>query len=280
MSFRTILANLNETANNATVIATASVLGREFEAGVTGHYVVPAAPVYPAARHEPIPEMFETHRDYFRRQSASVAAAFKGGLPHNSARHLVRIENSASPLIADSVVERGRCFDLILLSKVDAKSELGVELDFVPNVAVAVGRPVIVVPFDVPLASLPETVIIGWNGSREAARAVFDSIPFLKRAKTVHIVSVESTAERSRSETGTGEGIVAALDAHGIKVAINPIEGAGETAGGVLLRKAADAGAGLVVIGAYGHSRLREFILGGVTRTVLREMKCPVLLSH
>lgn len=276
MSFRNILVNLNETTNTEAVIATATTLAREFEARVTGLYVVPAAPVYPAARHEPIPEMFETHREYFRRHSASVEAAFKAGFPATSLGHRLRIEKSASPLIADSVIEWGRCFDLILLSKTDTKSEMGVELDFVPSIAVAAGRPVMVVPFNKPVASSPETVVIGWNGSREAARAVFDSLPLLKRARTIHVISVDCP----RSESLRGEGIVDALDAHGIKVVVTPVESGGETAGHVLLRKAAETGAGLVVIGAYGHSRLREFILGGVTRTVLRDMKCPVLLSH
>jgi nucleotide-binding universal stress UspA family protein len=280
MSFRTILANLNETANNEAVISTAAVLAGEFEASVTGLYVVPAAPVYPAARHEPIPEMFETHREYFRRQSASVEAAFKAGFPRDSARHRLRIEKSESPLIGDSVIEQGRRFDLILLSKTDTKSELGVELDFVTRIAVAVGRPVIVVPFNVPLTSIPETVIVGWNGSREAARAVFDSLPILTRAKTVHVVWVDPPAERARSEASPGEWIARALGLHGVKVVVTPLDGDGESAGEVLLRKAADAGAGLLVIGAYGHSRLSEFILGGVTRTVLRHMTCPVLLSH
>ncbi len=280
MSFRTILANLNETANNEAVIATAAALAHEFEASVTGLYVVPAAPVYPAARYEPIPEMFETHREYFHRQSASVEVAFKSGLSGNSPRHRLRIDNSASPLIGDSVIEQGRSFDLILLSKTDSKPELGVELDFVPRIAVAAGRPVMVVPFNVPLAFIPETVVIGWNGSREAARALFDSLPFLKRAKTVHVVWVDPPAERSRQKTGAGDGIAHALDLHGIKAAVTPVDSRAESAGDVLLQKATDLGAGLLVIGAYGHSRLSEFILGGVTRTVLRDMACPVLLSH
>jgi len=130
------------------------------------------------------------------------------------------------------------------------------------------------------MASVPETVVIGWNGSREAARALFDSLPILKRAKTIHVLWVDPPAERSRSETWSGAGIADALDQHGIKVVVTPVAGSGETAGEILLKKAADAGAGLLVIGAYGHSRLSEFILGGVTRTVLRKMKCPVLLQH
>jgi nucleotide-binding universal stress UspA family protein len=183
-------------------------------------------------------------------------------------------------LIGDSVMEQGRSFDLVLLSKTDTKSELGVELDFVPRTAMAVGRPVMVVPFNMPLASTYETVIIGWNGSREAARAVFDSLPIIKRAKTVYVIWVGPPAGRSPSEIPRLEGIADALHFHGIKAVATALDGGDENTGGVLLRKAADLGADLLVIGAYGHSRLSEFILGGVTRTVLRDMTCPVLLSH
>jgi nucleotide-binding universal stress UspA family protein len=280
MSFRTILANLNETANNDAVIATAAVLAREFEAAVTGLYVMPAAPVHPAARYEPIPEMFKTHRKYFRSQAASVEAAFKAGFPGGGLHHRLRIENSASPLVGDCVIEQGRSFDLALLSKTDPKSALGVELDFVPRIAVAIGRPIMVVPLNVPLASIPEAVVIGWNGSREAARAVFDSLPIIRRARTVNLIWVDPPAERSRWETSPGEEIADTLRVHGTKVVVTPVDGGGEDAGSVLLRMTADAGANLLVIGAYGHSRLSEFILGGVTRTVLRDMRCPVLVSH
>jgi nucleotide-binding universal stress UspA family protein len=279
MSFRRILACLNETASNGAIIGTASILARDFDAGVTGLYVVPAAPVYPEARYEPIPEMFEAHREYFRRRSVSVQAAFKAGFSHITPRPPLLVENSVSPLIGDVVIERGRYFDLILLSETDMTSERGVELDFVPRVAVAAGRPVLVVPSKAPWSFVPETVVIGWNGSREAARAAFDSLPLLKRAKTIHVVWVDPPPDSTRPGTWA-EDIVGTLDLHGIRATAASVKGCGKTAGEVLLETAADSRAGLLVIGAYGHSRLSEFILGGVTRTVLREMKCSVLLSH
>jgi nucleotide-binding universal stress UspA family protein len=279
MSFRRILAGLNETANNDAIIRTASGLADAFDASVTGLYVVPAAPVYPNARYEPIPDMFEVHREHFRRQSVTVEAAFRARFSNASARHRLLVENSASPLIGDLAIERGRYFDLLLLSETEMKAQRGVELEFVPRVAVAVGRPVLVVPIKAPLTAIPETVVIGWNGSREAARAMFDSLPFLKQAQKIHVIWVDPPAHRSSAETW-GKAIAGALDPHGIRATAASVESCGKTAGDVLLKTVADTGAGLLVAGAYGHSRLSEFILGGVTRTVLREMKCAVLLSH
>jgi len=280
MSFRTILANLNETSNNAAVMATAAVLAREFDAVVAGLYVVPATRSYPSAYYEPIPEMFEVHRKHFDHQTQSVRAAFDAVFASSSVRSDLLIENSPSPLICESVTERARVCDLVLVSQTETTSELGVELDFVPRVAIAAGRPVMVVPLESPLRSLPETVAIGWNGSREAARAVFDSLPILKRVKTAYVICVDPPGERRQAQSPPGEELVRSLKLHGVKAQASLLSTDGEDLGDVLLRKAMDLGAGLLVIGAYGHSRLSEFILGGVTRTVLRRMRCPVLISH
>ncbi|MGE3874516.1 MAG: universal stress protein [Parvibaculaceae bacterium] len=280
MSFRTILANLNEVSNNETVLATAAALAREFQAAVTGLYVVPAARIYPSARYEPIPEMFEAHRTHFDRQARSVSAAFASTFAGGSVHSRLGIELSPSPLICETVIEKGRTCDLVLVSQTEMASRLGVELDFVPRVVMAAGRPVMVLPRESPLFAMPETVMIGWNGSREAARAVFDGLPILKRAKAVHLVWVDPPGERHKAQSVPGEDLVRSLKLHGIEVEAELLAGRGEDAGSVLLDRTASLGAGLLIIGAYGHSRLSEFILGGVTRTVLRRMRCPVLLSH
>ena len=280
MSFRTILANLNEVSNNDTVITTAAALAREFHATVRGLYVVPAARVYPSARHEPIPEMFEAHRRHFDQQTQSVRAAFAAAFAGSSVHSRLHVENSPSPLICEAVTGKVRACDLVLVSQTETASRLGVELDFVPRVATAVGRPVLVLPRETPLQSLPEAVVIGWNGSREAARAAFDGLPILKRAKAVHLIWVDPPSERHGAQSVPGEDLARALKLHGVKVEAASLASRGEDAGNVLLNQARNLGAGLLIIGAYGRSRLSEFILGGVTRTALRHMKCPVLLSH
>ncbi len=280
MSFRTILANLNETANNTAVAASAITLAREFDARVTGLYVIPAAPVYPSAYYEPIPEMFEAHRKHFEGQLPSVRKTFEAAFVSGTSCNELCIENSSSPLICESVIERGRVCDLILVSQTETASGRGVELGFVPRIAVAAGRPLMVIPFNSPLVSPPETIVVGWNGSRESARAVFDSLPLLRRAKMVHLVWIDPPAARSRIDSLPAEGIAQSLCAHGVKAVATAVDGDGWGAGEIILRNVADLGAGLLVIGAYGHSRFSEFVLGGVTRTVLRQMSCPVLLSH
>jgi len=280
MSFKSILANLNEIANNQAVIITATTLAREFNASLTGLYVVPAARICPAASYEPIPELFEAQRKYFDRQIQTVTSAFNAAVTERYVRSQIRIDDSPSPLICDDVIEQGLISDLLVLSKTDMHSKLGVELDFVPRVVMAVGRSVLVLPHNSALEFVPETVIVGWNGSREAARAIFDGLPFLKCANKVHVIWVESPAKQRSADSMPCERVVRSLMRHGVKAIADPVSDGGDRAGEVLLQRVAEIRADLLIVGAYGHSRLHEMVLGGATRTVLREMTCPVLLSH
>ena len=122
-------------------------------------------------------------------------------------------------------------------------------------------------------------VIVGWNGSREATRAVFDSIPLLKPAAEVLIILVAPESEKPDHQESSGIELTKALARHGINVRPFDVHSSHE-AGQALLERAESRGAGLLIMGAYGHARLREFILGGATRSVLKGMKIPVLFSH
>lgn len=120
-------------------------------------------------------------------------------------------------------------------------------------------------------------MLIGWDGSREAARAVCDAMPLLAAAAVVTV-----DAEPSRTEHGEipGADIALHLARHGVKATVERTVSAGIDVGNVLLSRASDVGADLLVMGAYAHSRVRELILGGTTRTVLETMTLPVFMAH
>jgi nucleotide-binding universal stress UspA family protein len=140
------------------------------------------------------------------------------------------------------------------------------------------GRPVLVVPYIHKAALKLDRVMVCWDGGRHAARAVGDAMPFLQRAKAVEVVIV-------RGDAGKGDEIPGAdigehLARHGLKVDVKRIVTDDGDVPDTILSHAADAGTDFLVMGGYGHSRLREFILGGVTRTILGSMTVPVLMSH
>jgi nucleotide-binding universal stress UspA family protein len=140
------------------------------------------------------------------------------------------------------------------------------------------GRPVVFVPFIQKGGMTLDRVMICWDGSRPAARAVADALPFLKKAKQVEIVIVSEKPNKKDEIPGADLG--QHLARHGLKVELEHITSPDIDVASTILSYVADSGADMIVMGGYGHSRVREFVLGGVTRRMLESMTVPVLMSH
>lgn len=142
------------------------------------------------------------------------------------------------------------------------------------------GRPVLVVPCMGEFQSVGARVMIAWNGSREAARALHDALPLMAGAQA-RILCAHTAAKEIRPDATPVAHAVRVLERHGVSVEVEHGPGGADlTIGELLLSRAADFGADLIVMGAYGHGRMRELVLGGVTRTLLESMTIPVLFSH
>lgn len=142
------------------------------------------------------------------------------------------------------------------------------------------GRPTLLLPSGEnsrPLQSL-DRVVLAWDWSREAARAMADALPILARASKVHVLSV--FGEKSLDTTAVTGDLEKYLASHGIEYVLDRTSFTEGDIGRCILSHARDVNADLLVMGAYGHSRLREFVLGGATRTILTEPQLPVLVSH
>jgi len=122
--------------------------------------------------------------------------------------------------------------------------------------------------------------MIAWDAGRESARAVSDALPLLKRAKAVEVAVFNPERRRRDHGEQPGADVSLYLARHGVKVTVAQQSGADFEVGAQVLSRAADTAADLIVMGAYGHSRVRELVLGGVTRTILESMTVPVLMSH
>lgn len=280
MSYKTILVSLNEVGRLHELVNAALTLARETSAHVSGLYVVPAVQVYPSVGFEAAPQVFEGNRTYFKDNAQRVKASFEEamraeGLPHDF--HLV---DARSPVIADEVTATGRSADLVLVSATNPDEITGVERDFVEQVVMGVGRPVIVLPAQGDASISLKDIVIGWDGGREAARAAFDALPLFKKAEKVRVVRIDPQKDPSLRGSVAGADLAQSLARHGIKAEAQGYPTDGLDEGQALMRCAEDCGAGLIVMGAYGHSRLAEFIFGGATRFVLTRMTRPVLMSH
>lgn len=170
------------------------------------------------------------------------------------------------------LVRYARTADLVVMGRMDTDGR-----DTVHDVLFSSGTPVVVVPPH-EQATVGQRVMVAWNGSREAARAVKDALLILERASSVTVLCVNQ-AERGQNRQ-PGEDLAGHLRHHGIDAAVDNIARKTRSVGDAIVSRIADAGADMLVMGAWGHSRLREFVLGGVTRRVLEQSPVPVLMSH
>ena len=214
----------------------------------------------------------EAHRSHDSAKdllAAFEAAAQKAGLSHETI-----LEKSLSHRVSERLVEYARLRDLTIVSVPDSYDQWYAEA-----IIFGSGRPTLVLPEE-PLSRPFElnTVIVAWDFSRSSARAVADAIPMLEKAKRVRVVTV--TNEKIIDTKHSSEELAKNLSRHGIDVTLDRVDAAGRSIGDVLAREVASDNADLLVMGAYGHSRFREFILGGATRSMLSKPQLPILFSH
>jgi nucleotide-binding universal stress UspA family protein len=178
----------------------------------------------------------------------------------------------------DAVVRHGRCSDLVVVGQRDRDAPVeGVAFDFPQQVLLHAGVPVLVVPHAGSGPTLGQRVVVAWKDRPEAARAVRDALPLLRTAERVVLCAVAEGSAQAPADDGA-DTVVPWLATHGIRVETH-LEAPGDV-GDRILTRAADCNADLIVSGGYGHSRLREWVLGGATRALLEHMTVPVLFSH
>jgi nucleotide-binding universal stress UspA family protein len=212
------------------------------------------------------------------RAKASPAGDFAISLAAAFNAHLTGIAFLYDPVVpVSSVGKIARRFDLAVVDQAESGTN-GVQGVIVEAALFDAGRPVICVPFIQKEPLKLDRVMVCWDGSRAAARAIGDAMPLLQRAGRVEVVVV--TKERGKQDQIEGADMGAHLARHGLNVEVKRIPIGDIDVAAMLLSHAADAGIDFIVMGGYGHSRLREFVLGGVTRSILQSMTAPVLMSH
>jgi nucleotide-binding universal stress UspA family protein len=159
----------------------------------------------------------------------------------------------------------------------DDPFSLDVPKDFVEDVLLQTGKPALIVPYAGEFKSVGTNVLIAWKPTRECARAVTSAVPLMKEARKVQVMS---WGEDSFAPAEATFGIGRYLKWHGIDAKVQRDAEVPDDLGELLLSRAADESADLLVMGCYSHSRLREIVLGGTTRVMLKSMTCPVLMSH
>jgi nucleotide-binding universal stress UspA family protein len=282
MALKDILVHLDITPRCATRLEMAARLAMQHGAHLTGLHVVdiPSANYFYGAAMPFVPanpeEIVERIRAEATEAAAPVEAAFRERLRRDGIEGEWRLVEGNPPTM---VALHGRYADLIVVGQPNPYEPQDGDAITVTAVMTS-GRPVLAVPFAGDFPTIGERVLVAWNASREAARAVNDAMPLLAGAKQVTVLAINP----QRGIGGHGDvpaaDIALHLARHGLKAEAAHTVAKDISDGEALLSYAADIGADLIVAGGYGHSRARELVFGGVTRTLIAEMTAPVLLSH
>lgn len=271
-----LVINLSTSAGDNATTNYAISLAREFDAHLAAvafaYEAVPVAMLVEDVSAEWINELQEEAEDAAKAAVAAFEAAARGSGLSTEARWM----NATFSGTADLFGRIARRFDLSVVRQTEPDDKTPEPL-IVEAALFDSGRPVLVVPYVHTSGIKLDRILVAWDGSHSAARAVGDALPFLTRAKAVEVVVV---GEKVKSNEIPGADIAHHLARHGVKVEVKEIVAADVDAANILLSHAADASADLMVMGGYGHSRLREFVLGGVTRSILATMTIPTLMSH
>ncbi len=275
-ALKRILVQFDDGRQDQSRMDLAVTLARQFGSKLTGVYVMPLF-IPPAFVVGQVPPTFLVEQERAAQEAAEAA------------RRRFHDRVSGDGLAADwhclhidpvtSLRNLARYADLAIVGQTDPDAADEANRIRPEDVVLSSGRPVLVVPYIGAPATAGRRVAIAWNGGREAARAVSDALPLLRRAETVWALSIgrraDDTAPSPASELSRF------LADHGIRAdAKDLVAGDDIGASDLLLSMLSDLGADMLVMGCYGHSRLREVVLGGMTRSILAHMTVPVLMSH
>ncbi|MQX35004.1 universal stress protein [Roseospira navarrensis] len=279
MALQDILVHLDRSHHCQARAEAAARLAARHGARLTGLFVRTTPHVPQFVMSQLGPEVAQAQRRFADEASAKARAMFDKAVAGVDVTSEFRDPTGE---LLDTLVLHARYSDLVIVGQYDRHDDdMADEREAADSVIMDSGRPVLVIPYAGAFPVIGETVMVAWNASREATRAVADALPILQAAKTVHVLAVNP---RHNGVNGHGDvpsaDICAHLSRHGVNAIAEHVVAHDTDTGNTLLSRASDAGADLIVMGAYGRSRLRELVLGGATWNILHHMTVPVLMGH
>lgn len=277
MKYKDILVHIDDGEAMAGRLAVALELAERFGAHLTGVYVDPGIAL-PALMDVPVaPSLIDELEAEHQQRCDDAERRFKETVGHSDVSSEWRLARGE---LADTLSRHARYADLVILGQEGADDQKMVIGGLPDSVTLTCGRPALIVPYIGAERPPGKHVIVAWNGGREAARAVNDALPILVQAEKVEVMCINAEEGEEEDADLPGADLCLHLARHGVKAEAQSTIATDIDAGDLLLARAADHGADLIVMGAYGHARWREVVLGGVTRHLLAQMTVPVFMSH
>ncbi len=279
MSYKTILVHCDGGRSVAARLDVAVALAERQQAHLIGLHARP--PFMPPTFIEgglPMELYFKDHEAAVQASEATASTAFTKAIKGKEISFEWR---STEGHVEDLLIVHARYADLVIVGQSDPEATgLPLDVDLPESVALATGRSTLVVPYSGSRMNPGDNIVLCWNASRESARAASEALPLLKAAGHVTVLVIEPRTSAAAHGAEPGADVATWLSRHGIKVTVHREIAANADVGSAILSHAMDHGSDLIVMGIYGHSRLRELVLGGASRTMLKSMTVPVLMAH
>ncbi|MBN9561373.1 MAG: universal stress protein [Alphaproteobacteria bacterium] len=280
MALKDILVQLDGTPQSAVRLDVAAELARQHSAHLTGLHVIDPILNDPMLYGDAsgLAVLIDQARGEAQQAAGVLEAKFRECL---RADGIVGEWRLAEGRTADAITLHARYVDLVVLGQQDPENPRFSGWGAVIEQALfSSGRPLLIVPYAGKFDTVGRNVLIGWSATRESARAVADALPLIAAADNATVLAIDPQGGLAGHGEVPAADIARHLARHDIKVTAAHTPSGGVSPGDVLLNYATDNGTDLLVIGGYGHSRVRELVMGGVTRTILQRMTIPVLMSH
>ncbi|MFT4727207.1 MAG: nucleotide-binding universal stress UspA family protein [Granulosicoccus sp.] len=280
MAYQTILTHLSNESVSESVLAAATLLAERHAAHLVGLHIKPPLDLYVGGI---VPSPIDFTNQLSARQNVleeALKTKFETACKYLTSVSEWRSIDAGLTSVVDTLVQHGNSSDLLLLSKTEGDAVNAYFRNLAEHVLTACGRPVLIIPNEDPVLSIGERVFVAWDGRRESTRAVFGALPMLRRASIVRLHRVNQAHPDRHRVVGITEELANTLARHGVSVEVchsdaHTIEIADE-----LMGYANDMEADVMVMGCFGHSPWREFILGGTTRRLLENSTLPLLMSN
>jgi len=280
MTYQTVLVNLSNEETAATVMNVADHLAERHTAHLLGMHVKPSMAM-PVSAEIPVSlELARQFMDQQRRVENQVKAVFEQIVGKSNYVSEWRSVDAGMQTVADKLVELGNTADLIVLGQIGSKAAIGQFRHFAEHVLLACGRPVLVVPWQYESNNYAERILLAWDGLRESTRAVFAALPMLRNASEVRLHRINLPHQDRHHIVGVTEELANTLSRHGVGLEVHHSDARSGEIAEELLGFARDMDADTMVMGCYGHSRIRELLLGGTTRQVFENATIPILMAN
>jgi nucleotide-binding universal stress UspA family protein len=276
MAYKTIVAVLQDEAGAPAMLDVASGLAVRFEAHLIGVHAEPLPMPIASPMGFPDATLIGASEDINRAREEKLGELFASRLARENLTYEWRSLRSFSGDSVLSALESARCGDIVIVGHGSGE---GGSPD-IDTLIQGAGRPVLLVPKERTVRTEVKRVVVAWNGSREAARAVFDALPFILTAEETTILTIDPVERAGETGPLPGAEIAATLARHGARVTIEPVASGDWSRAQVMERTVREKNADLLVLGAFSHSRLREMIFGGTTRTIIENPPCLTLMAR